>query len=276
MRKTLLALAAALLASPTVADTLVTNVNGVQVDARGQLQHFTGLLIGNDGKVVRTLGPADDAGVKGMVVDGGGRTLLPGLIDAHGHVLDLGMTQMTVQLVGTSSLADLQKRLRDYAASHPRDAWIIGFGWNQELWPVKNFPTAADLDAVVGDRPVVLERVDGHAVVANSAAMKAAGVTAATKAPPGGRIENGLFVDNAMDLVGKAVPPATPAELDQALAKAQDILLSYGVTGVGSMSTTLGDWEAMRRAGESGRLQVRLMVYADELKLLAQVPKPTP
>ena len=83
-------------------------------------------------------------------------------------------------------------------------------------------------------------------------------------------------MDNATDLVGKAVPPATPAELDQALAKAQDILLSYGVTGVGSMSTTLGDWEAMRRAGEAGRLQVRLMVYADELKLLGQVPKPTP
>src|SRR6185369_4338672 len=144
-------------------------------------------------------------------------------------------TQMTVQLVGTSSVADLQKRLRDYAAAHPRDAWIIGFGWNQELWPDKRFPTAADLDAVVPDRPVVLERVDGHAVVANGAAMRAAAITADTKAPPGGRIENGLFVDNATELVGKAVPPATAAGNDQALAKAHDILLSYGVTGVGSM-----------------------------------------
>jgi hypothetical protein len=122
---------------------------------------------------------------------------------------------------------------------------------------------------------VILERVDGHAVVANSAAMKAAGVTAQTPAPSGGRIENGLFVDNAMELVNKAVPPPTPAELDQALAKAQDILLSYGVTGVGSMSTSLADWNAMKRAGDAGQLNVRLMVYADELKLLSEVPAPT-
>ena len=82
------------------------------------------------------------------------------------------------------------------------------------------------------------------------------------------RIENGLFVDNAQDLIDKAVPAADDAEVDQALAKAQDILLGYGVTGVGSMSTTVADWHAMRRAGDGGRLQVRLMVYADELKLL--------
>jgi predicted amidohydrolase YtcJ len=144
------------------------------------------------------------------------------------------------------------------------------------LWPDKRFPTAADLDSVVGDRPVVLERVDGHAIVVNSAAMKAAGVTAATASPAGGRIENGLFVDNAMALIGKAVPPPTPAENDQALAKAQEILLSYGITGVGSMSTSLGDWQAMKRLGESGGLNVRLIAYADELKLLPEVPTPTP
>jgi predicted amidohydrolase YtcJ len=128
---------------------------------------------------------------------------------------------------------------------------------------------------VVPDRPVVLERVDGHAVVANTAAMKAAGVSASTPAPSGGRIENGLFVDNAIELVTKAIPDSTPSEYDQALAKAQDILLSYGVTGVGSMSTGLADWKAMKRAGEAGKLQVRLMVYADELKLLPEVPHPT-
>jgi len=99
---------------------------------------------------------------------------------------------------------------------------------------VKAFPTAADLDSVVPGRPVVLERVDGHAIVANTSAMKAAGVTPATPSPPGGRIENGLFVDNAMELIGKAVPPATATDSDAAMAKAQDILLSYGVTGVGS------------------------------------------
>jgi predicted amidohydrolase YtcJ len=276
MHKPLLALAAALLASSAAADTLIANVNGLQVGANGRLQHFTGLLIGDDGKVIRTLGPADHPRVKGTVVDGGGRTLLPGLIDAHGHVTELGFAALQLDLVGTSSLADLQQRLRAYATAHPDARWIIGRGWNQELWPEKRFPTAADLDSAVADRPVVLERVDGHALVANSAAMKAAGVTAATQAPPGGRIENGLFVDNAKALIDKAVPPATGAEVDAALSKAQQILLGYGITGVGSMSTTLEAWNAMRRAGDAGRLNVRFMVYADELNLLKTQPHPTP
>jgi predicted amidohydrolase YtcJ len=275
MRKTFVALAAALLSSPALSSTLIDHANGIQADANGQLVHFTGLLIGDDGKVVRVLHAGDARPRASTVVDAHGRTLLPGLIDAHGHVTELGFSALQLDLVGTSSLADLQQRLRTYAAAHPDARWIIGRGWNQELWPDKRFPTAADLDAAVPDRPVVLNRVDGHALVANSAAMKAAGVTRATPAPPGGRIENGLFVDNAKGLIEKAVPAPTPAELDQAVAKAQDILLSFGVTGVGSMSTTLGDWQAMRRAGDAGRLDVRFMVYADELNLLKEAPHPT-
>jgi len=277
MRKTVLALMAALIASPSWSDTLIQNINGIQVGTDGKIEQFDALLIGGDGRVINIFRPEADytvpTGVN--VIDGKGRSVLPGLIDAHGHVLGLGFSALQLDLVGTSSLDDFKKRLRAYAAAHRNARWILGRGWNQELWPVKQFPTAADLDSVVSDRPVVLERVDGHAVVANSAAMKAAGVTPQTKSPPGGRIENGLFVDNAIELVSKAVPPATAAENDQALAKAQDILLSYGVTGVGSMSTSLADWNAMRRAGEAGRLNVRLTVYADALGLLGEVPNPT-
>jgi predicted amidohydrolase YtcJ len=276
MHKPLLALAAALLATAANADTLINNLNGIQVDANGKLEHFTGILIGNDGKVKHLLHGEMFKLRDTDVVDAQGRTVLPGLIDAHGHVLDLGTTQMTVQLVGTSSLADLQKRLSDYAAAHPRDAWIIGFGWNQELWPEKRFPTAADLDAVVPGRPVVLERVDGHAVVANSMAMKAAGITAQASAPSGGRIENGLFVDAARGLIDKAIPSRTPEQSDEALAKAQSQLLSVGVTGVGSMSTSVADWEAMKRAGANGTLNVRLMAYLSGTQSIAAVPKPTP
>jgi predicted amidohydrolase YtcJ len=276
MRPYALALIAALLASPASTETLISNVNGVQVGADGKLQHFTGLLVGDDGRVKEVLNGPPPIVRYPNIIDGGGRTLLPGLIDAHGHVLGLGFSALQLDLVGTSSLDDLKQRLKAYAAAHPDARWIQGRGWNQELWPQKNFPTAADLDSVVSDRPVVLERVDGHAIVVNGAAMKAAGVTAQTPAPPGGRIENGLFVDNAIGLIAKSVPPATATENDQALAKAQDILLSYGITGVGSMSTSLDDWNAMRRAGESGRLNERLMVYADELKLLGAEPKPTP
>jgi predicted amidohydrolase YtcJ len=262
MRKTFIAIAAALLASPAWSNTLIDHVNGIQVGPDGQLQHFDRLLIGDDGKVIRTLTGLDDVRLNVQKhVDGGGRTLLPGLIDAHGHVMDLGFAALRLNLTGTSSLGELQQRLRDYAAAHPEAKWIIGFGWNQELWPEKRFPTAADLDAIVGDRPVVLERVDGHAVVANSAAMKAAGVTAATQAPSGGRIENGLFVDAARNLIDPSIPKPTQGEMDRALSKSQEILLAFGVTGVGSMSTSLADWAAFRRAGDSGRLQVRLMTY---------------
>ena len=276
MNKALLALAALLASTAASAEMLIGNVNGIQVGPDGHLQHFGSLLIGDDGRVKQVMTSSTPRMSRlDHMIDGGGRTLLPGLIDAHGHVLGLGFGALQLDLVGTSSLDDLKQRLRTYAAAHPDARWIVGRGWNQELWPDKRFPIAADLDAVVPDHPVMLERVDGHAVVANSAAMRAAGITSDTKAPAGGRIENGLFVDNAIELVGKAVPRATAAEDDQALAKAQDILLSYGVTGVGSMSTSLGDWQAMRRAGDAGRLQVRLMVYADELKLLGEVPHPT-
>jgi predicted amidohydrolase YtcJ len=276
MRKLLPALAAALLASPAYSDTLIDHANGIQVDAAGHLQHFTGLLIDNNGKVVRLLRTGDAMPKASLVVDAHGRTLLPGFIDAHGHVMELGLSAIQLELVGTSSLDELKQRLRSFAAAHPDARWIIGRGWNQELWPDKRFPTAADLDSVVADRPVVLDRVDGHALVANSAAMKAAGVTPSTPAPAGGRIENGLFVDNAKGLIEKAIPVPTTAELDQALAKAQEILLGFGVTGVGSMSTALADWQTMKRAGDAGRLSVRFIVYADELNLLKAEPHPTP
>ena len=167
------------------------------------------------------------------LIDGEGKTLMPGFIDAHGHVMDLGLPRCTSTSparnrlpIFSSGCAIMRRRIRT-------TAWLIGFGWNQELWPDKKFPTAADLDAVVSDRPVVLERVDSHAILANSAAMRAAGVTATTQAPAGGNIINGLFVDIARELIDKAVPAPSDAQRDEAFAKAQDILLGFGVTGAG-------------------------------------------
>jgi len=264
MLKPLIALVATFYTSTAYADTLISNINGIQATADGKIQHFKGLVVGTDGKVRQVLEHPEAVRLANITstVDGHGRTLLPGLIDGHGHVTDLGFAALRLDVTGSRSLAEFQQRLRDYAAAHPDTKWILGFGWNQELWPEKRFPTAADLDSIVPDRPVVLERVDGHAIVANSAAMKAAGVTLTTPAPHGGEIHDGVFVDNAQQLINRAVPAPTPAENDQALAKAQDILLGFGVTGVGSMSTRVADWEAFRRAGEAGRLDVRLMAYS--------------
>ena len=276
MRKTLVALAVALLSSPAWPDTLIRNVNGIQANAAGKIEHFGSMLVGEDGRVKQVfVNPTPRLNNVNRTIDEQGRTMLPGLIDGHGHVLDLGFYALRLNVTGSSSLADLQQRLRDYAAAHPEVKWIQGGGWNQELWPDKRFPTAADLDAIVPDRPVVLERVDGHAIVVNSAAMRAAGVTAATPAPSGGEIHDGLFVDAARGLIDKAITKPTDAELDQALAKSQEILLGVGVTGIGSMSTLIPDWQAFRRAGEAERLNVRLMAYIGAAQAAEANMRPT-
>ena len=267
-------LAAALVAAPASGNTLIDNVNGIHIDYDGKIERFDRVLIDDDGKVISVMAPGIYADVEfNERVDAGGRTLLPGIIDAHGHVMALGLAAIQVDLVGTSSLKDLQQRLRDYAAANPGGSWVVGRGWNQELWPDKSFPTAADLDAVVSDRPVVLFRVDGHATVVNSAALKAAGVTAATKDPGGGKIERdasgnptGLLIDAASTLVESKMPSPTPAQLDAALAAAQQRLLSFGVTASADMGTSVEAWETYRRAGEAGRLNVRIMSYAADVE----------
>ena len=262
MKTSLIALTALLAASPATADTLVDHANIVQVGADGKLQHFTGVLIGDDGRVKRLLRGEKVKLANTTVVDAGGRTMLPGLIDAHGHVMGLGFAALQLDLTGSKSLAELQQRLAVYARANPGKGWIRGGGWNQEMWADKKFPTAADLDSVVSDRPVWLDRVDGHAAVGNKAALAAAGITAATPSPADGRIENGLFVDRAMGLVESKIPAPSDAMLDAALAKAQQAMLSNGLTGAADMGTDADGWAAMNRAGVAGMLKVRIMSYA--------------
>ncbi|MEO7504038.1 MAG: amidohydrolase [Sphingomicrobium sp.] len=280
MHRPSLALAALLLAaatSPASADTLIDNVNGVQVDAGGHLQRFTGVLIGNDGKVVRLFAGGDLRPKRvDYRLDLRGKVMLPGLIDAHGHVMALGEAAILLDVTGTRSIAELQQRLKAYAATNPMPRWIVGRGWNQEVWSDGRMPTAADLDAVVADRPVWLQRVDGHAAVGNSAALREAGITAATKAPAGGRIENGLFTDAATDLVTAKMPPPVPAQLDRALIEAQRMLLSNGLTAVADMGTEESGWNAMRRLGDAGRLQVRIISYAFGIEPLLSIAGPHP
>ena len=284
MQKVMIALLAALLPSPALADTLIHNANGIQVGADGKLQRFEALLVGDDGKVVQTFTAVQSPHApKAVRIDAQGRTLLPGLIDAHGHVMGLGLGAIQLDLTATASLQELQERLKSYAAGNADARWIVGRGWNQELWPDKRMPTAADLDAIVADRPVMLVRVDGHAVVVNSVALRQAGITGATRDPTGGKIEKdsagrptGLLVDAASGLVEKIVPAPTPAQRDQALAKAQEMLLGFGLTAVTDTGTSLEDWAAMRRLGEANRLNVRILSYASGLEPLEVLPKPTP
>jgi predicted amidohydrolase YtcJ len=282
----LLAAAFAVLAAPAAfADGLIENVNGITLDKDGKVVRFTGLLIGRDGKVSQLLTPRDKAPKQlDFRHDGKGLTMLPGLIDAHGHVIGLGFAALTLDLSGTNSLEEAQAAIRGYAAKYPDRRWIIGRGWNQEKWGLGRFPTAADLDVAVVDRPVWLERVDGHAGWANSRALEIAGITAATKSPAGGRIEmvdgkpSGIFVDMASELVAKHVPAPRPVERDLALAEAQQALLKVGVTAIADMGTTVADWQSYRRAGDEGWLSVRIFGYAAGIDNMVAIagPRPTP
>lgn len=273
MKKLLLGTALTLLvAEPAFADLLVTNVQGVRATADRKVERFTGLLVGDDGKVKRVLrGEMFKLPAGTRVLNGGGKVLMPGLIDAHGHVMGYGLALGQLDLTGTRSLAEFQSRLRDYAAANPTLPWIIGRGWNQELWADKKFPTSADLDAAVADRPVWLERVDGHASVGNSAALKAAGITAATRAPAGGEIRNGLFVDAATSLVGRHIPAPTAEMRDAALRRAQEALLARGLTAVADMGTSRAEWDAMNAAYRGGGMKIRIISYAAGSEALQQI-----
>jgi len=280
----LAALALLLIAAPAAADTYIDNVNGYTIGEDGKLVRFTGLMIDDEGRVVRLLQPGEPRPAVRPDLDGGGRTLLPGLIDAHGHVMGLGLGALVLDLSATTSLADAQRRIRDYAAANPSLPWITGRGWNQEKWGLGRFPTAADLDAAVADRPVWLQRVDGHAGWANSAAMRAAGVTATTQSPEGGRIErvgadpSGIFVDAAEELIARHVPAPSAETRDRALAEAQRMLLSMGITATADMGTSPEDWLVMRRAGDAGKLKLRIISYAGGIEAMRTIAGtgPTP
>lgn len=276
---------ALLAATPAHADTLVDNVNGITLDKDGKLVRFTGLVIGSDGKVRQLLDRKDKRPERpDFKEDGKGKTLIPGLIDAHGHVMGLGFSLMLLDLSETKSLAEAQAAIRAYAAENPEMPWIIGRGWNQEKWGLGRFPTAADLDAAVSDRAVWLERVDGHAGWANSAAIAAAKVTATTKAPEGGRIEmaggkpGGVFVDAAMSLIDQAKPKPQARDLDRAFLLAQQKLLSQGITTIADMGTTIAEWQSYRRAGDKKQLAIRIISYGGDIDNMALIAgsEPTP
>jgi len=298
----LAAIAALALPMPAHASGVIDNVNGIAIGPDGKIVHFGALMIDDEGKVEKLIqgryqepeykpkkpkrGQPWPERPKGpsFKLDAGGKTLIPGLIDAHGHVMGLGLSLITLDLSDTKSLAEAQAKIRAYAQENTGRKWIIGTGWNQETWGLGRFPTAAELDAAVGDIPVWLERIDGHAGWANSAAIRAAGVSAATKAPAGGRIEMaagkpaGVFVDKAMDLIQKVVPAPAPKDRDNALEKAQRALLAVGITGIADMGTSIEDWQAFRRSADRGALRVRIMSYAyglDNMVLIAG-PEPTP
>ena len=211
------------------------------------------LFAGSDAEA-RRLGNTSTA-----VIDLGGRTVIPGIIDAHAHLLGLGDMLRRVNLVGSTSYDEVIKRVKAFSKDVKPGEWILGRGWDQNRWPSKEFPTHDALSRAFPNNPVVLDRVDGHAVLANAKAMELAHVSAATADPEGGRLirrsggaPSGVFIDNAQTLIVNAIPAPSRAELRSAILAAIAECNRLGLTGVhdaGVEPDTVGIYEELAKAG---------------------------
>jgi predicted amidohydrolase YtcJ len=267
---------AAIEAQPTV----VKNITGYTLNSHttpAVWQSFKTLVF-EDAKVIET-GSAV-IGKKypnAKVIDGQNRYLLPGLIDAHGHVLGLGFSRLSIDVRDNTSAIDTALAVQRYAKANPQLSWIKGRGWNQELWAGQQFPTAKDLDEYVTDKPVWLRRVDGHAGWANRKAMAYAGISKDTLDPAGGQIirddkgePTGILIDNAMALLEEKMPKATKAETQSALNSAMAHLLSLGITSVHDASILYDTYQLYLNNSKNNTLSLRIyaMLEAMEPRLL--------
>ncbi|WP_250459215.1 amidohydrolase [Microbulbifer litoralis] len=248
---------------------LLHNVRGahiVESDIPGAKVETFPAIAFDDGKVL-ALGDADklaDRYPDARKVDGRGRGLIPGLIDAHGHMSALGLLQNEIDL-RDRSLADTLEALEKFAARRPADSWITGRGWNQVLWPGGRWPAASDLDALEIAQPVWLRRIDGHAGWANTAALRAAGIDRETEAPAGGEIlrddsgrPTGILIDNAMALMEKAIPAPSMEDRRAALDAAFELALANGLTSVHDAGIDSETYAAYRALAAENAIPMRV------------------
>jgi hypothetical protein len=217
------------------------------------------VFVGDAGGAQALKGPRTET------LDLAGRTVIPGMTDAHAHVAGLGQSLRTVNLVGTASYDEVIARVVERARTTPRGEWITGRGWDQNDWGSTAFPTHEALSRAVPDHPVYLTRVDGHAALANARAMQLANVTRAATDPSGGSIErnaagdpSGVFIDNAMRLVGTAVPAATRAQVKEAIRAAIAEMHRWGLTAVHDAGSSAQVLDLYEELGRENALNIRL------------------
>lgn len=242
---------------------IIYNANGYTLVDEDLVQ-FSTLIIKN-GKVLEI---GDDSLLNnhnGKKIDVAGKTLLPGLIDAHGHVMRLGYQELQVNLMGIETLEETLEVIKQYAESNPDLEWIQGRGWNQTLWPENEFPTAKDLDKIVADRPVWLSRVDGHAGWGNSLAMRLGGISKDTPEVQGGKIirdnngnATGIFIDAAEGYIQSIVPEPTVLERSLALEKALKLMAKMGITSVHDAGIGADTWEMYKQFADGEKLTTRI------------------
>jgi predicted amidohydrolase YtcJ len=271
-----LALAPALLPAQP-ADVVVTNARVYTVDdARPLAQAFAirdgrFVFVGSTREALALKGPAT------RVVDADGATIIPGMVDAHAHLMGLAFTLRQVDLTATTSYDAVIARVVERAARTPKGQWIVGRGWDQNDWGDTRFPTHDALSRAVPDHPVYLERVDGHAALVNMAAMRAASLTAATRDPSGGKVireaanaPSGVLIDNAQNLVQRFIPAPSAAESREALGGAVREMHRWGLTGIhdaGASPSSIDLYEATARSGELA-LRTYVMISDDSAALV--------
>jgi len=220
------------------------------------------LDVGRQSKVRLT---AAKLGLKPAERDLNGAFAMPGLIDAHGHVASLGFAMQRLRLSGTTSAEQIAAMVAAGAKSRPPDEWILGRGWDQNDWAVKEFPNHELLDAAAPKHYVWLRRVDGHAGWANARALAFAGITQRTPDPPGGRIyrhadgtPSGVLVDNAMSLLEGVVPQADRGQTRAAITRAGEACGRIGLTGVHDAGIDTLELAVYRALGDAGELPIRV------------------
>lgn len=262
--------------------TLIKNVNGYTLNTQGDLVQFSQIAFKDD-KII-AVGNTFSVGEIDRTIDAKGQVMLPGIIDAHGHMLGLGENLLSVDVRSAKSEAEAAQLVQNFIAAHTDSAseWVIGRGWNQVLWPNKQFPTKASLDALNIDKPIVLSRVDGHAVWVNTVALEKAGITATTPSPSGGEIvkdaagnPTGLLIDNASYLVEKLIPKPDAAQLAEQLQAANEHLLSLGITSMHDAGIGQHVAEFYQAQAAANKLHVRIyaMLAATDKNLSAMLSK---